>query len=314
MASQNATKVHAQLSALTVLFFEKHLQNADRFKSYLDDLLLAGAISTTPWENDYRSAKKVIQGKIMDAKTGLPLAFVNIGVLKKEIGTVSNEQGKYEIQIDPELESDTLRVSSVGYKAKLIPVKEMLLRTSNDIRLEEEIQQLTEVVVTSRQLKKKNVGNKTTSKFVSTGFGYDQLGAEIGIKINVSRQPTFVDAFHFHISYNRLSAKILFRLNIYEIEKGRPSKNILTENIIIPVAIKETGLMTVDLTHYNIILKEDVIATLEWVKNEGENKKGEGIFFSLGVFNSGTFIKRASQGKLKKHSNMGVGMNFDVRQ
>ena len=128
---------------------------------------------------------KVIQGNVVDAKTGLPLPFVNIGVLKKEIGTVSNEQGKYEILLGPELGSDTLRVSSVGYKAKVIPVKEMLLRSSNDIRLEEEIQQLTEVVVTSRQLKKKNLGNKTTSKFVSTGFGYDQLGAEIGIRLKV---------------------------------------------------------------------------------------------------------------------------------
>jgi hypothetical protein len=50
--------------------------------------------------------------------------------------------------------------------------------------------------------------------------------------------------------------------------------------------------MSVDLKKYNIILKEDVIVTLEWISNEGENKKGEAIFFSLGFFNTGTLIRR----------------------
>ena len=201
----------------------------------------------------------------------------------------------------------------VGYKAKQFVVKDLLSNAWNIIELEDEIGKLNEVVITAQGLKKRNIGNKTTSRFISTGFGYDQLGAEIGIKINVREQPAFVDTFNFNISYNRLSARAFFRLNIYEIESGKPSKNIMTKNIIIPIDAKQTGLISVDLREYNIELSDDVIATLEWVKNEGENNKGEAIFFSLGVFNSGTLIKRASQGKFKKYSRMGVGMNFDVR-
>jgi CarboxypepD_reg-like domain len=255
----------------------------------------------------------LVQGEIVDSKTGLPLAYVNIGVINKGTGTVSSENGKYELQIRPGMEIDTVRISMIGYRTKMFTVKEFLSKKWNRIELEEESNQLTEVVVTTRGLRKKNLGNKTTSRFIGAAFGYDKLGAEMGIKINVNKRPTFVDAFNFNISYNRLSAKALFRLNIYELERGKPSRNIMTESVIIPVNAKQTGLISVDLKAYNIILKEDVIATLEWVKNEGENNKGEAIFFSLGVFNSGTFFKQASQAKFRKYSSMGVGMNFDVR-
>jgi len=49
------------------------------------------------------------------------------------------------------------------------------------------------------------------------------------------------------------------------------------------------------------------------VETEGENNKGEAIFFSVGMFNSGTLYKKSSQAKFKKHSSMGVGFNIDVR-
>ena len=64
---------------------------------------------------------------------------------------------------------------------------------------------------------------------------------------------------------------------------------------------------------YNIALYDDAIVTLEWVESEGENNKGEAIFFSLGLFNSGTLYKETSQAKFKKYSNMGVGFNIDVK-
>lgn len=317
-ASQNAIEVHNQIMEGTVLFFGRYLLKIDEFDPYFNKLSLSDNIYTKPYEEDYSSSKSssksssLVQGEIIDIKTRLPLAYVNIGILNKETGTVSDETGKYELHLKPGMESDSVRVSMIGYKARTFTVKELLSQKWNKIALEEEINHLIEIVVTAKGLKKKNLGNKTTSQFISTGFSYDQLGAEMGIRINVREQPTFVDTFNFNISYNRLSAKALFRLNIYEIERRKPSKNIMTENIIIPVDAKQTGIVSVDLKQFNIVLKDDVIATLEWIKSEGDNNKGEAIFFSLGFFNSGTLIKRSSQGKFKKHSNMGVGMNFDV--
>jgi hypothetical protein len=313
-ATGKSVEIHNQIMEGAILFFEKHLLGIDSFKSYYNKLLLSDNVSTKPFDPGYNNPKNsLIKGEILEAKTGSPLSYVNVGILNKETGTVSNERGRYELYIKPGMENDTIRVSMIGYKAKQFIVKDLLSRAWNNIELENEINKLNEVVITAQGLKTRNLGNKTTSRFIGAGFGYDQLGAEMGIKINVREQPTFVETFNFNISYNRLSARALFRLNIYEIESGKPSKNIMTENIIIPIEAKHTGLISVDLKEYNIELRDDVIATLEWIKSEGENNKGEAIFFSLGIFSSGTFFKRASQGKFKKYSKMGVGMNFDVR-
>lgn len=313
-ASKDAIGLQNQISDLTVLFFENYLKKIDGFKSIYDKLSFSEDTSTVPYEIDYkRTDQALVRGEIIDAKTGSMLPFVSIGILNKEMGTVSKDDGKFELNIGPGMEDGLVRVSMIGYKAKTISVQELLSKQWNSIELEEEINQLPEVVITARGLKRKNLGNKTTSKYVSTGFGYEQLGSEIGIKIDVRKQPVFVDAFNFNIPYNRLSARALFRLNLYEIEGGMPAKNILTKSIIIPIDAKQTGLISVDLTPYTIVLRDDVIASLEWINNEGENNKGEAIYFSLGVFNSGTLIKRSSQGRFKKHSNMGVGFNFDVR-
>ena len=131
--------------------------------------------------------------------------------------------------------------------------------------------------------------------------------------MNIRKMPTFVDAFNFNISYNRLSVKSFFRLNIYHSSKGKPAHNILRENIIIPIAAKQTGPVSIDLKKYEIVLKNDVIVTLEWIDHEGQPKKGEGIYFSLGLFSKGTYVRYSSQGKLKKHRGFGVGFNMAVK-
>ncbi|MEM1259719.1 MAG: hypothetical protein AAGH81_14395, partial [Bacteroidota bacterium] len=99
----------------------------------------------------------------------------------------------------------------------------------------------------------------------------------------------------------------------YNVEKGKPSKNILKDNILIAIEPKQTGKITVDLKPYDIIVKDDVIVTLEWVANEGKNKDGEAIFFPIGFFTNGTLRKEASQSNFKKFASLGVGFNIDVR-
>lgn len=313
-ASANAVEIHNQIAQIVASFFEKHLLKVEGFESRFSKLSTSNYISTKPFDQDYKRGENIlVEGKILDARTGLPLAYVNIGVLNKSIGTVSNDKGSYLLKLKSGMDSDTVRISMIGYTAKTFIVEELLSQDHTTISLHERTDVLREVVIAAKGLKAKNLGNKTTSRFISTGFGYDQLGAEVGIRINIRNNPTFMDKFNFNISYNRLSSKIVCRLNIYEIERGKPAENIMTQNVFIPIEPKQTGLISLDLRAYDIVLKEDVIATLEWVKNGGENNKGEAIFFSLGFFNSGTLIKRASQAKFKKHSNMGVGMNFDVR-
>jgi hypothetical protein len=103
-------------------------------------------------------------------------------------------------------------------------------------------------------------------------------------------------------------------LNIYKLEKGRPTSNILKENIVISVEAKETGLITTDLRPYDIVLTEDIMVTLEWIDHEGELKETEGLVISVGLLTDGTFDRNSKTSKMKKRlKGLGLGYTMKVR-
>lgn len=313
-SSQESTDTYNTVMKSSLLFLNSSLNSQDTFRPYFTELTKSKSVTTQSFQLNKAATNTIfLKGVVTDDATGQPLPFVNIAVLNNDIGTVTNDSGEFKLKLHANL-NDTILISMIGYHAKLMEAGELLNQKNTPyIKLEKANKQLNEIVITAKKLRSKVIGNKTTSKFLGTGFSPGQLGAEMGIKINIPRIPTFVDAFNFHISYNRLKSRSVFRLNIYTVENGKPSANILTENITIPVERNQTGVISVNLKPYDIILKEDVIVTLEWVKNEKEPKDGEAIFFSLGLLTNGTFVKTSNQGKMKKHSNLGVGFNLNVR-
>lgn len=314
-SSDNSVKVYDNIKNLTIAFLKKSLQDKDVFQSVWERLKAFDYTTQELYDisNKIETTSEIV-GVVVDNENDKSLQYVSIGILNKETGTVTDINGKFALHLKEEFANDTIRISSIGYKTVEILVKDLMLKKQPvSIKLKEQINELDEVVITAKEFKKKILGNETESKFMSTAFSYDQLGAEMGVKINIRKRPTFVDAFNFNISYNRLSAKSIFRINFYSIENNKPHENILTENILVPIEPKQAGKITIDLKPYNIVLNNDVIVTLEWVASDGENNNGEAIFFSIGMFNSGTLYKKSSQAKFKKYSNMGVGFNIDVR-
>ncbi|WP_419212074.1 carboxypeptidase-like regulatory domain-containing protein [Maribacter sp. X9] len=314
-ASEKSVKIYSDIDELTIAFLQKVLENKDVFKPVWENISALNYATKELYDISSKpNTSSEIMGDVLDNQTNVPLPYVNIGILNREFGTVTDTNGKFTLNLKKEFANDTIRISSIGYKPVEFLVKNMTQkRQAISIKLEEQISELGEVVITAKAYKKKTLGNKTESKFISTGFSYDQLGAEMGVKINIRKNPTFVDAFNFNISYNRLSTKSSFRVNFYSIENNKPKENILTENILVSIEPKQVGKVTVDLKPYDIVLTNDVIVALEWIETDGQNNKGEAIFFSLGILNSGTLYKKSSQAKFKKHSSMGVGFNIDVR-
>ena len=304
------------LSEASRKFLDYTIKDSDEFENYRLELLERENITSQLYEISPEKGEKElmkIQGFVTNKATKEPLQYVNVGVLNQFTGTVTDDNGNFELDIPKDLIGDTLKISMIGFKSDqwIIDVP-LSSKDRLDFALEEEISELDEVVLSAKAFKRKTLGNKTKSKFLGTGFSYDQLGAEMGIRVNINRQ-TLVDQFNFFISYNRLSATSIFRLNFYSIKKGKPDTNIMPRQILIPIESGQTGEISVDLRPYDILLEEDIIIALEWVDNKGENKKDEAIFFSLGMFNSGTLYKHSSQSPFKKYNSFGVGFNLDVR-
>ncbi|MFD0749999.1 carboxypeptidase-like regulatory domain-containing protein [Mucilaginibacter calamicampi] len=245
-----------------------------------------------------------ISGWVKDAKTGETLPYVNIGVIGRAVGTVSNDAGKYSITLNNNAD-DSLRFSMIGYKPQAYVIKELATRQGDlNISLVPDVKQLGEVKVTNRKWKTGVLGNTTKSQSTSAGFHDNQLGHEIGIIIKTKRSPTWLKRFNASIVKNDLDS-VIMRLNVYSVKDGMPDKNLLHDNIFVTVK-KGQKAIDVDLTPYNIMVEDKFFIGLEWIKTE----PGHGLMFSAALFFASPIISReTSQAAWEKLGIAGVGFN-----
>ena len=253
-----------------------------------------------------------IKGKIVD-QLGNFLPYVNIVVIGKNQGTVSDAAGLFVLELDRENVHDSIQFSSIGYSSKTFMVEHFL---KNDlpfhvIVLNSEYESLKEVIVTSKQWRTRTSGNTSRSKFVSGGFSSNDLGAEAGTRIKLNKTPSYLDKISFHISYNKLDS-IKVRLNIYAIKNGKPAENILPENIIIDLGNKQAGNIEIDLSKFDLVLSNDILVALQMIEARGDFRSC--IFVSAAFLGPPTYYREASDAKWKVYKGLSIGINATVRQ
>jgi len=258
------------------------------------------------------NAQHIVQGRIIDAFTKEPLPFVNIGVLKKELGTVSNEDGFFFLEVPDLFAKETLRFSMIGFDERDFQVADLeaTLLSNNTLVLAEQTTFLEEVVLTAEKKWDTRVsGNSTTSKLLITGFTSNQLGNEIALFVKVKKTPAYIDGIQFSVVEN-IYPEVRFRVNVYSSDYRFPDENILKENIFITLKQSE-GLISVDLKEYDILVDDDVFISLEWID---EDLGSEGLWFSAGVFGKSIYARSTSQAEWKKQRGLSLGMSVTLRE
>lgn len=76
-----------------------------------------------------------ITGFITNAETSMPVEFANIGVENTYIGTASDPDGNFQIELSHALKEMTIRISAVGYKTKTYKVLNWINKDSVKIQL-----------------------------------------------------------------------------------------------------------------------------------------------------------------------------------
>lgn len=249
------------------------------------------------------------KGQFIDSKSKQPIPWVNIGLIGKNIGTVSNEKGDFILEFSKNQNSDTLRISMIGYKDLLFNVRDFKNRILKNaiFQLTEETIQLDEVVISSKEMKEFVLGNTSITNTTVFGFQSNKLGNEIGTIIKIEDGPIYIKKVNINIYKNNLN-RFNFRLNIYNLKDGIPYKTILNENIIVECK-KNKGLFTVDLSDYNIVVDEDIFISMEWI----ENLTHKDLYFSTSPEGSQTFTRHASQANWVGIENNSLGLNISVK-
>ena len=255
-------------------------------------------------------SQKSLIGQVVDALTEEPLPYVNIGLVEKNIGTVSDDAGYFELEAPLDQYADALlRFSMIGFEPQDFKLNDFVKQQILTVRLKEKTTALEEVVLTTKRNKyqTKILGNKTNSKLIYAAFTTNKLGNEMGFIVRGRKNPMILKKFNLSLVENDYGP-IRFRLNFYNIKEGLPDQTLLNENIIVETDI-ESGIVSKDLTPYEIVIDQDFFVAIEWIEDLGPGK----LFFSGGFFGSPLIAREVSQGKWSKVGSASVGMNIEVR-
>ena len=177
-----------------------------------------------------------VRGKIVNEQ-GAPVEYVQVGVPKHQIGTVSTADGRFEIAMPP----DTLQFFHVSYQAAGYPVTGPV----DDLVIVLHENELPPAVFIGGDAKEKyllrpgkNLLGKMGTICLSLEDG-DFTGKEVG-SVAQTKKPFLVQDISLSIQCNRIPGCVA-SVNIYRIEgEGESFVNVLHKPIYFDVAVSDT--------------------------------------------------------------------------
>lgn len=238
------------------------------------------------------SIAQIYQGEIRDAVTGAPLPYANLGVIGKNKGGISNEQGIFNIDLNGVAESDSLMISYIGYQSKVFLVKEFDFSNSL-IKLSPNAYELLNIQVVANR-KTLKIGNDKKRYKGYTGWGASKPSEGIA-------RGTVIDATQYPIALKRLAVKfrhntfdsVKCRVHIHEFVNGQIGKSLLTKNVFFTTSKKRW--VFVDLEKEAILIDKSIAVGVEWVDAWTDKPTFERHKLTIAARNSeGLFLTRSS--------------------
>lgn len=312
--STNNHPLYRQYCLFSLGFFNEYLGNKTGALREQESALLRQHLADTTYPTAAGVSPEnapLLKGIVRDGLTGKPLAFANISVPGKQMGTVTAQNGSFQLPVGVGKRIDSIRVSMVGYR-------DTICSNTNGqeqgkilhLTLQPNITKLKETVVVAHLRPTRIIGSTSTSKSMSFGFPLKFLGSEIGSRMQLGKKDVLLKRFRFTVAANRLDTAV-FRLNIYRFSNGLPAENILQQNILVGVGSRP-GTYAIDLAEYKLFLHGDVFVSLEWVQGSASQKNGA-IFLSAALLHGATWHRTVSQGEWKKFGAVSVGFNMTVQ-
>jgi hypothetical protein len=256
-------------------------------------------------------AEYLVKGKVTNEQDQ-PIPFVNIGFVGTSIGTVSTVNGNFVLNLTeiPD-KSIPLRISCMGFEpVDLVLTAEIITQPVN-VKLKEKTLLLEEMVVKPGKLKTKEYGNDSENTSMKTNLAISDkpnmnLGAEIGRKFRLGKEPNFLSKMKFYVGYNNFDT-LMIRVNFYEIKSGKPENTLHHQPIVRQVVNHKSGWVTFDLEEEDIVLSGSIVASIEWI---GASKKGNnfGLNISMPALFQTHYYKYGAQNKWKVFPNMSSSM------
>ena len=249
------------------------------------------------------SATAQIKGVVKDSITKEPIAYVSVWVENKNIGTTSEENGSFELNIS---ENENIIFSVLGYETKTV-----LSSKTSEVLLTQKTIEIPEIVI-SAPLKSKQIeiGDVKKEFYLPEPQNIPWLHAK---KFDLDEKSLELKYIKELIYFTKSEVENgIFRARVFEInEDGLPGDDLISEEIIVNVK-KGKHKTIVDISKHNIQIPEKGIIVcfeslivdqnkyVEVAYSLNPQKKYEYINYSphIGYFNNDnieTYNKRNSK-------------------
>jgi hypothetical protein len=218
-------------------------------------------------------AQQKISGYVKDERTGQPIPFPSIGIAGTQRGTIGDQNGFFELEVNPG--KDTLWVSVIGYKHSSVAAAS--LKGRGTIYLNPETYTLQEITVKASETKYQYLGTVKYSQKICTAFVGENdnwRGEQAAIlAINKEKKEVYFESFGFFIVKNEYTDSLQFRLMLYEVDSaGYPGATFLKKPVLFKTNAKK-GEVRIDLTPYNLTWNRDFFISLECLEEKMEASK-----------------------------------------
>ena len=207
-----------------------------------------------------------MNGAVISAENQQPIEFVNIGILNKNRGTITNPKGEFNLTIPKKFETDSITISHINYYPVSILAKSFSNRT---IILEPKTTELTEVVVSNKKRRTRKIGVKSYSRLLSMRVISETNDiVEAAQRINVPSEEIKVIAVNFAIRKWSKVNGVKVRVNFYENIDDAPQKKIVLKNIVVDLSTQaESDWIRIDLNEKDIYISQDFFVGIEFIPN-----------------------------------------------
>lgn len=192
-----------------------------------------------------QSIKKVITGKVLNGQTNEPLPFANIFVTDKNIGTTTNENGLFKLELP--FDNGEILFSYIGFKTEIIDISELNPKKSIMVYLFQKDMFLQEVSVYAGVKSKENEIEVSALSLQS-----DKIEKISSAMPDVLRALQFLPGISIN---NEFSAE-------FNVRGGNKDENLILVNgaeVYEPFHLKEASNASVGIFNVDLINNVDLI-------------------------------------------------------
>jgi hypothetical protein len=205
-------------------------------------------------------------GKVINTHTKEAIPYVNIENFRSQLGAQSNQDGIFELNLPKGENSDTLKISCLGYETQLVTNLEDNQQLI--LELKPSIFQLDEVVVKRKSSVEKTIGIINTRGRIIQAFNQHQQvpGLQRAVLMETERKFGSISKVHFFIGKGLYNAP--FRVRIYENENNKPGNDILNKSLEFS-AYKKNAWNDFDISAYHLEIPSNGFwVAMEVIANE----------------------------------------------